>query len=180
MEREEIGMADTKQMLPTRAPGRMIAPAVGGKRIAFVQAQWHADTVAKARDAFMQEMQRSSVPAGAIDVIEVPGAFEIPLHVKRLALSGRYAAIVGCALVADDGIYRQEYLAQTVIDSLMRVQLECNVPVLNAVLAPHHFHEHVEHRKYFQHHFGAKGEEAAAACIRTLNSLGQLELLLNR
>jgi uncharacterized membrane protein len=45
-------------------------------------------------------MKRLGVPLDTIDIFDVPGALEIPLHAKRLALSGRYAAIVGAALVA--------------------------------------------------------------------------------
>ncbi|MEJ7687375.1 MAG: 6,7-dimethyl-8-ribityllumazine synthase [Variovorax sp.] len=144
-------------------------------RIAFVQAQWHADIVHQARDAFLAEMERLGITLDTIDVFEVPGAFEIPLHAKRLATSGRYAAIVGCALVVDGGIYRHEFVASTVVNSLMALQLETNVPVLSAVLTPHHFHEHVEHRKYFHRHFAVKGAEAAQACVKTIEGLRKLE-----
>lgn len=146
-----------------------------GQRIAFVQAQWHSDIVHQARDAFLAEMARLGVPADSIDVFDVPGAFEIPLHAKRLALSGRYAAIVGCALVVDGGIYRHEFVANTVVSTLMALQLETNVPIFSAVLTPHHFHEHVEHRKYFHRHFAVKGTEVAEACVKTLEGLRQLE-----
>ncbi len=152
--------------------------AARGNRIAFVEAQWHSDIVHQARDAFLAELARLGVPAASIDVFDVPGAFEIPLHAKRLALSGRYAAIVGCALVVDGGIYRHEFVAQTVVSSLMALQLETNVPVLSAVLTPHHFHEHVEHRKYFHRHFAVKGTEVAEACVKTLEGLRQLEAQL--
>jgi 6,7-dimethyl-8-ribityllumazine synthase len=146
-----------------------------GDRIAFVQAQWHSDIVHQARDAFLAEMQRQGVARDTIDLFDVPGAFEIPLHARRLAQSGRYAAIVGCALVVDGGIYRHEFVAATVVDALMKVQLECDVPVLSAVLTPHHFHEHVEHRKYFHAHFAVKGTEVADACIKTVEGLRQLQ-----
>ena len=149
-----------------------------GLRIAFVEAQWHADIVHQARDAFLATMDRHGFPRDRIDVIDVPGAFEIPLQAKRLALSGRYAAIVGCALVVDGGIYRHEFVAGTVVNALMSVQLETDVPVLSAVLTPHHFHEHVEHRKYFHAHFAVKGTEAADACIRTLDALQGTAALL--
>ena len=149
-----------------------------GQRIAFVQAQWHSDIVHQARDAFLAEMRRQGVPLDTIDVIDVPGAFEIPLHAKRLATSGRYAAIVGCALVVDGGIYRHEFVANTVVNALMTVQLETNVPVLSAVLTPHHFHEHVEHRKYFHRHFAVKGTEVAEACVQTMEGLRRLEGLV--
>jgi len=143
-------------------------------RIAFVQALWHRDIVDQARDAFLEEMQRCGIGREQIDLFEVPGAFEIPLHAKRLARSGRYAGIVGCALVVDGGIYRHEFVAQSVVHSLMTVQLDTDVPVFSAVLTPHHFHEHVEHRKYFHRHFSVKGTEVAQACIGTLASLRQV------
>ncbi|RZI93276.1 MAG: 6,7-dimethyl-8-ribityllumazine synthase [Variovorax sp.] len=148
------------------------------KRIAFVEAQWHSDIVHQARDAFLAEMERLGVPADTIDVFDVPGAFEIPLHAKRLALSGRYAAIVGCALVVDGGIYRHEFVATTVVNSLMTLQLETGVPILSAVLTPHHFHEHVEHRKYFHRHFAVKGTEAAEACVKTIEALRRVDALI--
>ena len=66
----------------------------------------------------------------------------------------------------------------TVVSTLMSLQLETNVPILSAVLTPHHFHEHVEHRKYFHAHFAVKGTEAADACIRTIEGLRQVEALL--
>ena len=149
-----------------------------GRRIAFVQAQWHADIVHQARDAFLAELERQGVPADTIDVFDVPGAFEIPLHAKRLAQSGRYAAIVGCALVVDGGIYRHEFVATTVVNALMNLQLETGVPILSAVLTPHHFHEHAEHRKYFHRHFAVKGTEAADACVRTIEGLRRVDALL--
>ena len=149
-----------------------------GRRIAFVQAQWHADIVHQARDAFLAELDRQGIPADTIDVFDVPGAFEIPLHAKRLAQSGRYAAIVGCALVVDGGIYRHEFVATTVVNALMSLQLETGVPILSAVLTPHHFHEHAEHRKYFHRHFAVKGTEAADACVRTIEGLRRVDALL--
>ena len=45
------------------------------------------------------------------------------------------------------------------------------VPVISAVQAPHHFHEHVEHRRFLQQHFAAKGQEAAQACLLTVAGL---------
>ncbi|MFR9752641.1 6,7-dimethyl-8-ribityllumazine synthase [Nocardia sp. 004] len=136
-------------------------------RIAVVAARWHADIVDRAVAACRSRLaERGFVD---IDVIEVPGAFEIPLRVKRLAASGRYAALAGCALVVDGGIYRHDFVAATVVDALMRVQLDTDVPVFSAVLTPHHFHEHEEHLTYFTRHFEIKGAELADAIAATVN-----------
>lgn len=149
-----------------------------GLRFAFVEAAWHADIVHQARDAFYARMAASGVAADRIDLFDVPGAFEIPLHAQRLARSGRYAAVVGSALVVDDGIYRFDALMQTVVQAMMTVQLDTGVPMILAVQSPHHFHEHAEHRKYFQRHFALKGTEAAEACLRTVAGLLRLDAQL--
>jgi 6,7-dimethyl-8-ribityllumazine synthase len=147
-------------------------------RYAFVQSCWHADIVNQGREAFLTEMARGGVSHSAIDLFEVPGAFEIPLHAKLLARSGRYAAIVACGLVVDGGIYRHEFVASAVINGLMTVQLETGVPVFSAVLTPQQFHEHADHRRFFTEHFVVKGTEVAAACLRTLVSLSDMQPLL--
>ncbi|AOW15383.1 riboflavin synthase subunit beta [Hydrogenophaga crassostreae] len=148
-------------------------------RFAFVEAAWHAEIVQQARDAFFVAMAEGGFDAESIDVFDVPGAFEIPLHAQRLAQSGRYAAVVGSALVVDGGIYRHDFVSQTVVQALMDVQLATGVPMISAVLTPHHFHEHAEHRKYFMRHFAVKGTEAAEACLKTVASLRRLDALMS-
>ncbi|MDI1267720.1 MAG: 6,7-dimethyl-8-ribityllumazine synthase [Polaromonas sp.] len=157
-----------------RDPQAATLPQQHPARFCFIQAGWHADIVNPGRDAFLAEMARQGVPQQDIDLMEVPGAFEIPLHAQQLARSGRYAGIVACGLVVDGGIYRHEFVADAVISGLMRVQLDTGVPVFSAVLTPHHFHEHEEHRRFFSAHFVVKGTEVAQACLRTVASLRQL------
>ncbi|MFC9998291.1 6,7-dimethyl-8-ribityllumazine synthase [Nocardia sp. NPDC127526] len=135
-------------------------------RIAIIAARWHADIVDQAVQACRITLADNGYRD--VDVIEVPGAFEIPLRAKRLAASGEYAAIAGCALVVDGGIYRHDFVAATVVDALMRVQLDTDVPVFSAVLTPHHFHEHEEHLTYFGRHFAVKGEQLGNAIVATL------------
>ncbi|MBM3583680.1 MAG: hypothetical protein FJX36_04390 [Alphaproteobacteria bacterium] len=62
----------------------------------------------------------------------------------------------------------------TVIDALMRVQMESEVPVISAVLTPQAFHEHVVHRRFFAEHAATKGVEAAEACLQTLATLATI------
>jgi 6,7-dimethyl-8-ribityllumazine synthase len=145
-----------------------------GQRLAVVSAQWHTELVVQARDALLDELSQLGVAADQVDRYEVPGAFEIPLLAQQLARSGRYAAIVACALVVDGGIYRHEFVANAVIDGLMRAQLDSGVPVLSAVLTPQAFHEHETHARFFAEHLILKGREAARACVATLNVHGAL------
>jgi 6,7-dimethyl-8-ribityllumazine synthase len=145
-----------------------------GERIAFVQSCWHRDIVDECRDSFLAEVEARGVAADQVDLFEVTGAFEIPLHAKRLADSGRYRAVVAAGLVVDGGIYRHDFVAEAVIDGLMRVQLDTGVPVFSAVLTPHHFHEHSDHERFFHDHFQVKGREVAKACTETVAKLDRL------
>ncbi|MCC7595897.1 6,7-dimethyl-8-ribityllumazine synthase [Janthinobacterium sp. FW305-129] len=148
--------------------------ATPAKRIAFIQAGWHRDIVAQCRLSFIAEMAALGFAESDIDVIDVAGAFEIPLHAQVLAKSGRYAAIAASALVVDGGIYRHDFVADAVISGMMQVQLATGVPVLSAVLTPHHFHAGQEHQAFYFQHFKVKGVELATACAATIHSLQRL------
>lgn len=160
------------QLIPTLQdpPGARAAPA-RPPRVALVSAGWHHDIVASGIAAMRAELERSAIPPERVRHVEVPGAFEIPLHAQRLARGGEVDAIIACALVVNGGIYRHEFVAAAVIDGLMRVQLDTDVPVFSAVLTPRDFHEHAEHQRFFREHFVTKGTEAAHACVQTLASL---------
>ncbi len=146
----------------------------GEDRIAFVQACWHREIVDQARDAFLASIEGLGYARSQVDLFEVPGTLEIPLQAKRLAETGRFSAIVATALVVDGGIYRHDFVSATVVEALMRVQLETNVPILSAVLTPQTFHEHSDHRSFFREHFKIKGEEVAGACARTIENLASI------
>ncbi len=147
------------------------------ERVAFIQASWHKEIVDQSRKGFLAEMLVLGYQESDIDFFEVGGAFEIPLHAKLLAKSGRYAGIVGAALVVDGGIYRHDFVAQSVVSGLMQVQLETEVPVFSVSLTPHHFHAGEEHQKFFFEHFVHKGQEAARTCVDTLQKIRAIKRL---
>ncbi len=140
-------------------------------RIAFVQACWHREIVDQGRDGFLAELARQGVASDQIDLYEVPGSLEIPLQAKLLAKTGKYASIVAAGFVVNGGIYRHEFVAQTVLDALMRIQLDTDVPIISLVLTPQTFHEHDAHQAFFHEHFRIKGAEAAVACVKTLENV---------
>ena len=129
-------------------------------RYAFIKANWHADIVDRALDGF-----RELIPDASIDVFDVPGAFEMPLLARDLAASGRYAAVAAAAFVVDGGIYRHEFVAQAVVDGLMRAGMDTGVPVLSVSLTPHQYQETDHHRQIYRAHFVEKGREAARAAL---------------
>jgi len=160
--------------MPQKSPSSS-AKTRSSQRIAFIQASWHSEIVKQCGIAFVAEMIKLGHDKDDIEFFDVPGAFEIPLLAKSLAQSGEFAAVIAAGLVVNGGIYRHEFVAQAVISGLMQVQLETAVPVLSAVLTPHHFHGE-EHHKFFFEHFLIKGEEAARACNSILRTIGELNL----
>ena len=129
-------------------------------RYAFVKANWHADIVDQALVGFLE-----LIPAEQVDIFDVPGAFELPLMARDLAASGRYDAVACAAFVVDGGIYRHDFVAQAVVDGLMRAGLDTGIPVLSVSLTPHHYQETDHHNAIYKAHFVEKGREAARAAL---------------
>ncbi|MGU3574615.1 6,7-dimethyl-8-ribityllumazine synthase [Brucellaceae bacterium C25G] len=146
-------------------------------KVAFIQARWHADIVDEARKSFIDEIAKLSDNKVEVEVFDVPGAYEIPLHAKTLAQTGRYAAIVGAAFVIDGGIYRHDFVATAVINGMMQVQLETNIPVLSVSLTPHRYHNSEEHHQFFYAHFKVKGVEAAHAAMQIVTERERIKAL---
>ena len=138
-------------------------------RFAFVKARWHSKSLDRAYDGFVE-----TIPASQVDSFDVPGAFEMPLMARDLAASGHYDAVVCAALVVDGGIYRHDFVAQSVVDGLMRAGLDTGVPVLSVSLTPHHFQETDHHMSIYRDHFVVKGREAAAAALGILEARQRL------
>lgn len=127
---------------------------------AFIKANWHSNIVARALEGFCE-----LIPRDRVDVFDVPGAFEMPLLARDLGRTGRYAAIAAAAFVVDGGIYRHDFVAQAVVDGLMRAGFDSGVPVLSVSLTPHQYQDTAHHNAIFAAHFVEKGREAARAAL---------------
>jgi len=68
-------------------------------------------------------------------VVRVPGAFEIPLQVQRLARSKKYAAVIALGLIWQGKTSHADEITRAVTDALMRISLETDVPILHEVIA---------------------------------------------
>jgi 6,7-dimethyl-8-ribityllumazine synthase len=145
--------------------------APDGARFAIIVSRWNPRITerlaAGARDAFLA----NGVAEDAIDLIRVPGAWELPLTAARLAAAGGHAAILalGCVIRGDTRHYEQ--VADGCSEALMRVALDFRLPVANGVLAVERY-EDAEMRAGGSH--GNKGEEAALVAIEMANLLGKL------
>jgi 6,7-dimethyl-8-ribityllumazine synthase len=140
-------------------------------RYAIIASRWNPRIV----DALVDGAQRVLVDHGvaddAIDVVRVPGAWEIPAVAAKLAHSGRHAAILalGCVVRGDTRHY--EHVADGCAQGLMQVAVTHRVPVLNGVLAVER-HADAEARAGGPH--GNKGEDVALAALEMIDLWRQL------
>src|SRR5262245_53986552 len=141
------------------------------KPIAYIQASWHTEITDHCKQAFMAEVTKRGYRPETVELFSAPGSLEIPLMAKKLAKSGRYAAVCASGFVVDGGIYRHEFVAHAVLHGLVQASLETEVPVLSAVLTPHHFHEHAVHPDDFRAARAAKVTEMATACLALIDGL---------
>lgn len=140
-------------------------------RFAVVASRWNPRIVDTLIDGARGTLEANGVAADAIDIVRVPGAWEIPLVVQRLARQGRHAAIIalGCVVRGDTRHYEQ--VADGCSQGLMRVALDHETPVANGVLA---VEDHEDAVARAGGALGNKGEEAALAAIEMADLLEQL------
>ena len=138
------------------------ARAVAGARFAVVASRWNAPIVDALVTTAIQTLQQRGVADEDLDVIRVPGAWDIPAVAAKLAAQGRHAAIIalGCVVRGDTRHY--EHVADGCAQGLMRVQVEHRMPVLNGVLAVEREAD-AQARAGGSH--GNKGEEVALAAL---------------
>lgn len=141
-------------------------------QIAFIQSCWHKPIVDQFKDSFTARIRELEQGEISIDYLEAPGVVEIPLLAQRCAKTGDYDAIVVAGLVADHGIYRHEFVAQSVLDATLRVQLDAGLPVIYGILTPQDFISEGR-ESFFLDHFVVKGEEAANTLSQTLANLAR-------
>ena len=143
---------------------------VNEAKFCLVVSRWNSFIVDSLEAGAIDTLKRHGAGNDDIVVVRVPGAFEMPVVLEKVAASGRYDAVICAAFVVDGGIYRHDYVAQAVVDGLMRAGLDTGVPVLSVSLTPHHYQETEHHNAIYRAHFVTKGREAAQAALGILKA----------
>ncbi|HEU0154294.1 MAG TPA: 6,7-dimethyl-8-ribityllumazine synthase [Arenimonas sp.] len=143
----------------------------GSARYAILASRWNpriTDTLVDgARKAFIA----NGVAEADVDVIRVPGAWELPVAAANAIDRIGYAGIVALGCVVRGDTRHFEQVSDECARGLMRVALDTGVPVANGVLAVDDY-AHAEARAGGNH--GNKGEEAALVIIEMANLIGKL------
>jgi 6,7-dimethyl-8-ribityllumazine synthase len=125
------------------------------------------DLIRGATDA----LKRHGLPDSAIDLVRVPGAFELPLAAKRLAATRRYEALVALGVVIRGATPHFEYVCRECSAGLSRVSYEFDFPIGFGVLTCDSVDQAIE-RAGLKH--GNKGADAALAAMEMAGLLRQI------
>ena len=140
--------------------------SAAGRSFGVVASRFNDFIVRQLLDGALDAIARHRGDPGAVDVVWVPGSYEIPLAAKQLALSGRYDAIICLGAVIRGATAHFDYVASGAASGISSVALETNTPVIFGVITTETIEQAVERAGT---KLGNKGFEAAAAAIEMAN-----------
>ena len=140
-------------------------------RFAVVAARFNALVVDQLLAGALDAFTRHGVPADRVDVVRVPGSFEIPVVAQRLGKTGRYAAVIclGCVIRGDTDHY--DHVAGAATSGIAQAALASGVPVVFGVLTCDTLEQAI-HRAGAK--AGNKGFEAAVCAVEMVNLMTKL------
>jgi 6,7-dimethyl-8-ribityllumazine synthase len=141
-------------------------------RIACIAARFNDFVVDPLIQGAIDTLRRHGVPARSVDVIRVPGAFEIPLVARKLAVSGRYDALIALGAVIRGDTPHFDYVAGECAAGIAQVALESGVPVAFGVLTTDTVEQATARAGGKD---GNKGADAALTAIEMANLLRRLD-----
>ena len=142
-----------------------------GKKFAFVVTRWNSFVVNHLLEGAVDYLTRHGVSKDDMAIVYCPGAFEIPLTVKKIAAKKEFDAIIALGAVIRGGTPHFEYVAGECVKGLSSVNLEFDVPVSFGVLTVDSIEQAVERAGT---KMGNKGEEAAASALEMVSLLDNL------
>ncbi|HBH28434.1 MAG: 6,7-dimethyl-8-ribityllumazine synthase [Desulfofustis sp. PB-SRB1] len=142
-----------------------------GKRFAVVVSRFNSFIAEKLLEGALDSLHRSGADSADIVVARVPGAFEIPLVARKLALSGDYHAVICLGVIIRGATPHFDVVVSECSKGVAQVGLESGVPVLFGVLTTETIEQAIERSGSKA---GNKGSETAVAAVEMANLLEQL------
>ena len=154
--------------MPNSIEGKLLADS---GRYAIVVARWNALVTDKLLQAAIDTFRRHGLDVEQIDVLHVPGSFEIPLTAERAAASGKYRAVVCLGAVIQGETQHHDYINHAVATGLMSAMQRTSVPISFGILTCETLEQALNRAGGKA---GNKGEEATLAAIEMVNLLPQI------
>lgn len=147
------------------------ALTTNGEKFCIIIARFNEFIGSKLLSGAIDELRRHGISESDIDVVRVPGAFEIPIVAKKCAKSGKYSAIITLGAVIKGSTSHYDYVCAEVSKGVATVGLETEVPVIFGVLTTDNIEQAIERAGTKA---GNKGSDAAKSAIEMANLLKQI------
>jgi len=144
---------------------------IKGARFGIAVARFNSFVVESLLDGALDTLNRHGADEKNIEIVRVPGAFELPLVVQRMAASGNYDAIIALGAVIRGGTPHFEYVAGECVKGLAQVMMQKDIPVAFGVLTVDTIEQAIERAGTKA---GNKGVEATVSVIEMVNLLNQI------
>lgn len=144
---------------------------VNNEKFCIIISRFNEFIGSKLLSGAVDELVRHGVKETNIDVIWVPGAFEIPVIAKKAAKTGKYAAIITLGAVIKGSTSHYDYVCAEVSKGVASVSLETNVPVMFGVLTCDNIEQAIERAGTKA---GNKGSDAAKSAIEMANLMSKI------
>ena len=154
--------------MPETIEGKLSA---GKFRFAIVSSRVNSFVTNPMTEGAIDTLVRHGASDRSIDVIKVPGSFEVPLAVKKAALSGKYDAVVAIGAIIRGQTSHFDFLASQVTKDLSAVALETGVPVCNGIITTETTEQAIERAGVKA---GNRGSEAALGALEMVNLIKAL------
>ena len=148
------------------------ALTIQNARFCLVVARFNSFVVESLLEGALDTLRRHGAERPDITIVRVPGAFEMPLVLEKLAAKGDYDAIVALGAVIRGGTPHFEYVAGECVKGMAQVSLRHGVPIAFGVLTVDSIEQAIERAGTKA---GNKGGEAAASAIEMVNLLRQID-----
>lgn len=144
--------------------GKLVASE--GDKFCVILARFNDFIGAKLLSGAMDELKRHGVKEENIDIIRVPGAFEIPVIAQKVAASKKYNAVITLGAVIKGATPHFDYVSNEVAKGVAQVSLNTGVPVVFGVLTTDNIEQAIERAGTKA---GNKGSDAARTAIEMAN-----------
>ncbi len=145
--------------------------SAGGRSFGIVASRFNDFVVKALLEGAIEAIRRHGGDAEAVDVVWVPGSYEIPLVARELALSGRYDALICVGAVIRGATAHFDYVAGGAAGGISNVALESGVPVIFGVITTESIEQAIERAGT---KMGNKGFEAAVSAIEMADLMVKL------
>lgn len=143
-----------------------------GLKVAIVTSRFNEFITDRLTDGAVSALKRHGVSEAGITTVVTPGCLEIPLAVKKLAVGGKYDAIIALGAVIRGATPHFEYVAAESAKGLASISLASDIPVINGILTTDSIEQAVERAGSKA---GNKGSSAASAAVEMASLMAQME-----